>query len=162
MTTARRVPLAILLASLALIAGAFFFEYVVKLEPCELCLAQRWPYYLAIAAALAALIGGPRVTPWCVAIAALLFATGAGLAAYHVGVEQHWIAGPTACTDASGPGATSPEELLKLLRRQPVRCDEVQWSLFGISLAGWNLLASLALLAFTALGLRQLLRERTT
>ena len=160
MTSPRLVPLVILAASAALLAGAFFFEYVVGLQPCELCLAQRWPYYIAIALALLALLAGRQAAPWFAGLCLLLFAAGAGLAAYHIGVEQHWIAGPTACTDSGASAARTPEELMKLLSKTPVRCDEVQWSLAGISLAGWNLLASLALLGFTAYGLRALMRER--
>jgi disulfide bond formation protein DsbB len=78
----------------------------------------------------------------------LLFAASTCLAAYHVAVEQHWIAGPTACTGGLGQ-ASSPDQLLKMLQeRQPVQCDVVQWSIFGISLAGLNLIASLLLLIY--------------
>ena len=78
----------------------------------------------------------------------LLFAASTCLGAYHVAVEQHWIAGPTACTGGIG-GASSPDQLLKMLQaRQPVQCDVVQWSIFGISLAGLNLIASIVLTVF--------------
>ncbi len=69
----------------------------------------------------------------------------AALAFYHVGVEQHWFAGPSACTAAAGTPTTLEALKAQLLHQQPVRCDEPAWSLFGISLAGWNLLASLAM-----------------
>ena len=70
------------------------------------------------------------------------------LAFYHVGVEQHWFAGPAACTGAAG-GATSIEALkAQLLARQPVSCDAPAWRLFGVSLAGWNLLASVVIATF--------------
>jgi disulfide bond formation protein DsbB len=85
----------------------------------------------------------------------LLFAASVCLGGYHVAVEQHWIAGPTACTGGLG-GATSPDELLKMLQaRQPVQCDVVQWSLFGISLAGLNLIASLLLFVFSFVAARR-------
>ena len=81
-------------------------------------------------------------------LCALLFAASAALAYYHVGVEQHWFAGPSACT-GSVTGASSIEALkAQLLARQPVNCDEPAWRLFGISLAGWNLLASALTTAF--------------
>jgi len=81
-------------------------------------------------------------------IAALAFLIGAGLAFYHVGVEQHWLAGPTACTGGTS-GADTVEALkAQLLGRQPVNCDEPAWRLFGVSLAGWNLLASAVITIF--------------
>ncbi len=84
-----------------------------------------------------------------------MFLVGAGIAFYHVGVEQHWFAGPTACT-AGGGGATSVDALrAQLLGTKAVMADEVQWSLFGISLAGWNLLASLAMAGFCAMTARR-------
>ena len=66
---------------------------------------------------------------------------------YHVGVEQHWFAGPSACTAGSGSAMTLEEMKRQILGTAPVLCDRVQWSLFGVSLAGWNLLASLAMAA---------------
>jgi disulfide bond formation protein DsbB len=76
-------------------------------------------------------------------IAALAFLAGAGLAFYHVGVEQHWFAGPSACTGAATAADTVEALKARILGQMPVRCDEPAWSLWGISLAGWNLLASL-------------------
>jgi disulfide bond formation protein DsbB len=74
-----------------------------------------------------------------------VFALGVAFAFYHVGVEQHWFAGPSACT-ASGGGALTLEEMKRqIIGTAPVLCDRVQWSLFGVSLAGWNLLASLGM-----------------
>jgi disulfide bond formation protein DsbB len=152
MTTARLVLLAALVASIAVAGGALLLQYVGGLQPCELCLAERWPYYGAIAVAAVALAAGARGAPWWVGLLALIFLGSAGLAGYHVGVEQHWIAGPTACTGGAS-GAKTAEELMKFLQQQQsVRCDEVQWSLAGLSLAGWNLVTSLALLALTAFG----------
>jgi disulfide bond formation protein DsbB len=78
----------------------------------------------------------------------LLFAASICLSAYHVAVEQHWIAGPIACTGGIG-GASSPDQLLKMLQaRQPVQCDVVQWSVLGVSLAGMNFIASIVLAVF--------------
>lgn len=140
----------IFLASAAIVGTALLSQYVGGLQPCELCLAERWPYYAAIIVALSAM--GMR-QPWyrqpAMWLIVLLFAGSTCLAAYHVAVEQHWIAGPTACTGGIGD-ASSPEQLLKMLQsRQPVQCDVVQWSIFGVSLAGLNLIASLILLVFS-------------
>src|SRR5215470_4855159 len=152
MTTARPVLLVVLAISVAVVGSALLFQYVGGLQPCELCLAERWPYYGAIAIAAGALAAGARGAFLGMALLALIFLGSAGLAAYHVGVEQHWIAGPTACTGGAS-GARSAEELMKFLQNQQgVRCDEVQWSLLGLSLAGWNVVTSLVLLALTGLG----------
>src|SRR5262249_19074114 len=122
------------------------------LAPCELCLLQRWPWMTAVAVSLiAVLVGGRPVLPWVALLLALVFATSVVLAAYHVGVEQKWVAAPSACT-ASSVGKSSGAMTLEEMKRQilgtaPVMCDRIQWSLFGVSLAGWNLLASLIMAA---------------
>jgi len=145
----RTVISLLLVASVAVVGGALLFQYVGGLEPCELCLYQRWPYYAAIAATGVALLsGGERAMEAVIALCGLLFAASAVLALYHVGVEHHLFAGPTACT-GSLTGASSVEALTaQLLARRPVNCDEPAWRLFGISLAGWNLVASALIAAF--------------
>lgn len=148
MTRARRFPLLLLLASAAVVGGAWISEIWGRLQPCELCLYERWPYYAVLALSALALLAGRRgVTAAVLALAALIFLAGAALAFYHVGVEHHWFAGPSACT---GGGAADSVEALRrrLLAQQPVACDQPQWALFGITLAGFNLLASLALALF--------------
>lgn len=159
MPSARRVPFLLFIAAGVVVGSALLSQYVGGLVPCELCLAERWPYYIIMALNLMALIAGNRgLTQAVLALSGIAFLVSAGLGAYHVGVEQHWIAGPTACTGGGTAGAGSIEDLQKLLlQQQPVRCDEVQWSLFGVSLAGWNLVVSLVLLVFTGSQLRQAL-----
>ncbi|HUN46915.1 MAG TPA: disulfide bond formation protein B [Stellaceae bacterium] len=161
MGSARLTPLLLVIAAGAVVGAALLSEHVGGLVPCELCLAERWPYYIILALNLiAVLVGNLRLSRLILSLSAIVFLVSAGLGAYHVGVEQHWIVGPTACTGGETGGAKSIEDLQKmLLQQQPVRCDEVQWSLFGISLAGWNFLISLALLAFTASRLRQIGRS---
>jgi disulfide bond formation protein DsbB len=84
---------------------------------------------------------------------ALVFAAGAALAAYHVGVEYHWWQGPTACT--GGVGSLDVNDLLKSLDSvKVVRCDEVQLRIAGLSLAGWNVVASVVLAAYAGLAAR--------
>lgn len=159
MADPRRVPFLLFVAAGVVVGSALLSQYVGGLVPCELCLAERWPYYVVMGLNLVALLAGNRgLTQAVLALSVLAFVVSAGLGAYHVGVEQHWIAGPTACTGGSTSGAGSIEDLQKLLlQQQPVRCDEVQWSLFGVSLAGWNLVVSLLLLVFTGSQLRQAL-----
>jgi disulfide bond formation protein DsbB len=138
----------VLLASTIVLGAALLSQYWGGLAPCELCLLQRRPWEAAIAISLVALLVGSRpALPWVALALAIVFATGAVFAFYHVGVEQHWFAGPSACT-ASGAGAMTLEEMKRqILGTAPVLCDRVQWSLFGVSLAGWNLLASFVMAA---------------
>jgi disulfide bond formation protein DsbB len=153
--------LLLLLASAAVVGGALLFQYVGGIQPCELCLYQRWPYYGVIAATLIAVIAGDRrVSLAILGLAALAFLADAALAFYHVGVEQHWFAGPSACTGAPITGGSVADMKAQLLARPAVRCDEVAWSLFGVSLAGWNFLASLALAAEAVTGMRTLMKRR--
>jgi disulfide bond formation protein DsbB len=157
MESARLNALVILVATAALLGGALLFQYVGGLQPCELCLYQRMPYDAVIVLALIAVIAGDRrSTPWVIALCGLLFIANAALAFYHVGVEQHWFAGPTACTGAAAGGDSVEALKLQILGQKPVMCDEVQWSLFGVSLAGWNLLAALALAVYSLLAFRRL------
>jgi disulfide bond formation protein DsbB len=161
MARARLFPLLLLLAGAAVVGGALLFQYVGGVQPCELCLYQRWPYYGVIVLAVLALVAGDRrVSLAILALAALAFLAGAALAFYHVGVEQHWFAGPSACSGAQITGASVADLKAQLLARPPVRCDEVAWSLFGVSLAGWNLLASIALVVGAVVGMRSLGERR--
>jgi disulfide bond formation protein DsbB len=127
-------------------ATVLLSQYWGGLAPCELCLTERWPWAVAIVVSfVAAMVASRAALPWAALLLAAVFAVGNGLAFYHVGVEQHWFAGPSACTATGGTPATLEALRVQLLHQQPVRCDEPAWSLFGISLAGWNLLASLAM-----------------
>jgi len=128
------------------LGGALLSQYWGGLAPCELCLLQRWPWVAAILISLIAIMVGSRsALPWVALLLAAVFAIGSALAFYHVGIEKHWFAGPNACTGAA-TGADTVEALkARILGQMPVRCDEPAWSLWGISLAGWNLLASLVM-----------------
>jgi disulfide bond formation protein DsbB len=124
-------------------------QYWGGLAPCELCLLQRWPWTAAITISIVALFAGGRSgLPWLALALGVVFLIGSGLAVYHVGVEQHWIAGPTSCTANSGNAASVEELKRQILGQAPVLCDRPAWTLFGVSLAGWNLLASLIMAGF--------------
>ncbi len=157
----RFLTLLLLLASGAVVGTALLFEYAGGLAPCELCLYERWPYYATVVLAGLGLASGSRgAMKGFIGLAAIIFLAGAGLSFYHVGVEQHWFQGPTACTGGGGGAATLEALKAQLLNRQPVSCDEPAWKLFGtISLAGLNFLASLLLALFCIAGLRRLLAE---
>ncbi len=121
----------------ALIAGAWGSQLVGGLYPCEMCLWQRWPHYAAIALALAAFALKMPLRGVFVALAALAMMTSGAIGIFHAGVEYHWWAGP-ACS--AGDIGASIEDLM---RAPLVRCDLPQWTLAGISLAGFNALFSI-------------------
>jgi disulfide bond formation protein DsbB len=129
----------------ALLAGAYGFEYIGGLYPCEMCWWQRWAHMAAVAFALVAIGAGGRLPDrgrslvWLAALAIL--ASGA-IGFYHAGVEAGYFEGFTQCTQVQSGG--SAEELLKNIMAAPIiRCDQVPWSLAGISMAGWNAILSL-------------------
>ena len=141
-------------ASAALVAGAYGFQYIGGLAPCILCWWQRYAHGAVIALAVIAILARGGVATALLALAAIAMLTGAGIAGFHVGVEQHWWQGTAECGSTLGT-SMSLEELRRALLAQPVvRCDEVAWSMFGISMAGYNMLISLALALFalTAIG----------
>ncbi len=132
-----------LLGSAAVLAGAFAFEYLGGLQPCTLCWWQRYPHMVAIAIGLVAMVWRPRTLLWLGAAAVLATA---GIAVFHVGVEQGWWEGLSTCSGASISGL-SVDDLLDPNAdvAAPARCDAIAWSMWGISMAGWNALISLGL-----------------
>ena len=144
----RLVPALIVAVSLGALAAALASQVWGDLQPCVLCIYQRYAYLGAAAFGLLGLIAGPRTRARraAVALAGLAFLTGAAIAAFHVGVEQLWWRGTAGCrAPAFDPGASIAELRKQLLETRFVPCDEVPWSLFGISMAGYNVLASLGL-----------------
>jgi len=149
MLPTRGFPAAVLAASAVVLGAALASQYWGGLAPCELCLIQRWPWGAAIVISfVATMVGSRPALPWVALLLALVFVVSVGLALYHVGVEQHWFAGPTACSGAATAADTVEALKAQILRQQPVRCDEPAWSLWGVSLAGWNLLASILMFGF--------------
>jgi disulfide bond formation protein DsbB len=141
-----RFPNFVLAASVAVLGTALLSQYWGGLAPCELCVLQRWPWVAAIViSSVASIVAGRRALPWVALALAAVFAVSSGLAIYHVGVERHWFVGPGACTGAATAADTVEALKARILGQVPVRCDEPAWSLWGISLAGWNLLASLVM-----------------
>ncbi|AML52757.1 disulfide bond formation protein B [Falsihalocynthiibacter arcticus] len=128
--------------SLAMLLGAFGFQYIGGLAPCPMCLWQRYPHAVAFVLGVLILAGGPRILAALGAIAAL---TTSAIGLFHTGVERDWWEGPTTCT--SGPVANlTPEELMAQIMSAPlVRCDEVAWEMFDLSMASWNAIGSLIL-----------------
>lgn len=141
MISRNRLILAATLGSAALVGGALVFQ-AFGYAPCKLCHWQRWPHYAAVIVGLAALFLPGRLLP---VLGALLAATTAGLGVYHTGVEQGWWLGPSTCTSGSVAGVSADDLLNQIMNAPLIRCDEVAWSLMGLSMASWNALLSACL-----------------
>ncbi|MDE2405809.1 MAG: disulfide bond formation protein B [Sphingomonadales bacterium] len=135
LSQARLIALAV---PAALLAGAYGFQYIGGLFPCELCWWQRYGHFAALALALLSFAAPRHRLP--VILAGLGLAASALVGAYHAGIEYKWWQGFTACTSAVKFGGGDP--LAAIMAAPTVRCDDVQWSLFGISMAGYNFLVS--------------------
>jgi disulfide bond formation protein DsbB len=149
--------LAIVVIAAATLAGAWFFQLVLDIRPCPLCLEQRYAYYLAIPlgalVAFAVAKDAPRavlVTGFAILAAAAL--GNAGLGVYHAGVEWQFWQGPTDCSGPVGNLGSAGNLLARLDAVKVVRCDEVQWRFLGLSLAGYNVLISLLMAVLAAWG----------
>jgi disulfide bond formation protein DsbB len=133
-------------ASGALLGGAYYFQYVVGLAPCDLCLLQRYPHMVAIVAGLAAVacfkVRQVAFFLALIAIAALFVTSGLGV--FHFGVEHHWWQGPQECSGRIPSGLSTAELRKFLFSAKMIRCDEPAWSMWGISMAGWNAILSAA------------------
>lgn len=160
--TGMKLRLATLLTALvsaAVLGAALLSQFVGGLQPCVLCLYQRWPYVATIALGLAGFALArrhPDAARIMLALAGLVFLVGAGIAGFHVGVEQGWWQGTAGCGAPAGGAMTLEQLRAQVLAAPVVRCDEVPWSLLGISMAGYNFLVSLALAGaalWVALGL---------
>ncbi|PZN97786.1 MAG: disulfide bond formation protein B [Hyphomicrobiales bacterium] len=150
-----RIIAVIGLASAALIAGAWYFQIVVGLVPCKLCLEQRLPHYAAMGLSLAAVALARSVRLQGLALLGLaaLMAWSAGLGVYHAGVEWGWFLGPSDCGGGVASAAGVQDFMKQLQTTRVVACSEAAWRFLGLSLAGWNAVASLGLLALSLLGL---------
>ncbi len=154
----RATALVVLAVATGTIAGAWIFESMGYI-PCELCLLGRVPFYvgvpLAALTALAAHWGRAGLARFGLALLALVFLAGAGIAVFHSGVEFHLWPGPTECTGAL-TGVLSPEDFMAQLKRvKPVRCDEPALLVFGLSLAVWEAVVSSGLAMLAGWGWRR-------
>ncbi|WP_341992891.1 disulfide bond formation protein B [Azorhizobium sp. AG788] len=146
----------IALGAAGALAAAWYFQLVVGLAPCPLCLDQRLPYYAAVPLALLVAFGAYRAPRRLgllragLLLLAALMAVDAGIAIYHAGVEWQFWAGPTACTGTAPPVVSDIMSALKTTRVP--RCDEAAWRMLGISMAGWNAVLALGLTAIALVG----------
>ena len=162
LTLARTQPAAAAAAAiaaigLAAILGAYFFQFVMGLPPCPLCLEQRYAYYFCIPLAAMILLGlsvGSSRKVLLLALLAIAVAMlwNAGLGVYHSGVEWKWWPGPQDCSGTVPNFSTGGSLIDQMNKAKVVRCDEAAWRFLGLSLAGYNVLISLSIVAIASLG----------
>ncbi len=147
--TSRRVLIALAtLGSLALFGGALLFQYYGGLAPCHLCLLQRWPHRIALGIGVVALLVPNVMAQRLLALAgALTMVVSVGLGSYHSGVEQKWWEGPTTCTAGSISGVKTDDLLNQIMNADVIHCDQIAWSMWGLSMASWNAVISAVLVA---------------
>ena len=155
--------LAIAAVAAAALAGAWFFQLVLEILPCPLCLEQRYAYYFAVPfaglVALAAARGAPRgVVIAGLAILALAALGNSILGGYHAGVEWKFWPGPTDCSGTGFNPGKAGSLFDQLDKVKVIRCDEVQWRFLGLSLAGYNVLLSVAAAALAIWGMARIRR----
>lgn len=147
-----RTALVLAAAMAAVVGTALAFEHIGGYIPCKLCLDQRTPYYVGAPIMLLAATSSHQDWPKCLtkgllAIGGLLMAYGLAIAAYHAGVEWAWWAGPTDCVAAATSITTDANDLLgDINAKRPPSCDKAALRILGLSMAGWNVPASLALM----------------
>jgi disulfide bond formation protein DsbB len=145
--------LALLLAAAAILT-ALGSQHLGGLQPCELCLEQRYAYYAGVPLLFFALVtlsaGHVRTAVFLFVLVSLAFMGNTALGVYHAGVEWQFWPGPAACTGSQQLTTNAGNLLDALQQTNVVRCDQAAWRMFGLSMAGWNAIASL-LIAFLAL-----------
>ena len=154
---ATSAAVAIALVGSGALIGAWFFQYVLGLPPCPLCLEQRYAYYAAVPLAAMVILGisvgssrKVQLLAFLAIAAAMLW--NAGLGAYHSGIEWQWWPGPQDCSGTGGNFSAGGSLLQQMETARVVRCDEAAWRFLGLSLAGYNVLISLALAAIALWG----------
>lgn len=147
------------------LAGAWFFQLVLDIRPCPLCLEQRYAWYLAAPLGALLAFAAARGAPPALLVAglgllALAVLANAWLAGYHAGVEWGFWPGPTECSGPLLDLGRAGNLLENLDKVKVIRCDEVQWRFLGLSLAGYNVLLSLAAAAIAVWGIANTARRR--
>ena len=154
----RAVPLLVAAGSAGLLLGAYLSQHVGGLAPCPLCLIQRYPHFAVLGLGLAAAALGGRARVALLGLCGLALLVTAGYGVYHAGVEQGWFASGCAAPMTGG----SIEDIKAQIMAAPLtRCDEVPWSLIGVSLAGWNAIASVLMAGLAGWGAVRLWRADT-
>ncbi|MGB0749416.1 MAG: disulfide bond formation protein B [Magnetospiraceae bacterium] len=156
-----RLVLALLLAlCAAALAGAFSAEHLFGIEPCVLCIYQRIPYAVVGALCLIGLVwtGGANWQWLILGLCAFGFLAESGIAIFHMGVEQHWWDGTAECAGSIPVGLSIDELRDMLTQAPPVRCDEIRWTLLGLSVTVYNTVIGLS--AAAVAGMAAVLAKR--
>ena len=138
----------IFFVSIIALVSAFFIEYVLGHQPCNLCVLERIPYLLAI---IIVFLNYKFILfeKFFILLFTIIFLVSAALSLYHLGIEQGFIQGSLVCDLKSGSNLLSKEEILKQLQEKSVSCKDVTFKIFGLSLTSYNILISL-LITFSA------------
>ena len=132
----------IFLISIIALVSAFFIEYVLGHQPCNLCILERIPYLLAIIIILLN-FKFSHYEKFFILLLSIIFLAGAIISLYHLGIEQGFIQESLVCDLKSGSNLLSKEEILKQLQEKNVSCKDVTFKIFGLSLTSYNILISL-------------------
>lgn len=160
-TISNWVPWVLLATAAAALGTAYVAQLGFGYEPCVLCLYQRVPYaVIAVLGVVAIFVTPAAQRRWIAALAALTFAVGAGIAFYHVGVEQTWWTSVAPC-GGSELAISNTEDFLAALQRKPEKsCGDIDWTLFGVSMATYNAVISALLALLSVWAWRQLGRHK--
>ncbi len=144
-STPKILPRVLIFASFLALMSGLVAEYVFKLRPCSLCLYQQYVFIsICFVGCSASLMPFFKTHSKKISlILAVLFVINAGIAFYQVAVEHRWVEAPSQCQSKKLSGNSIEELREELLNTDVVRCDQIQWSLFGISMAGYNVIYSL-------------------
>lgn len=130
----------------SLFFGALIFQYGFDLKPCALCYYQRWPHVIAaILAAVAIFVSQKRDSVIITTAAGIVVLIGAGIAFFHAGVEYRWWTYNSSCITGENLSETAEQLLSAIYAKTNIPCDVPQWSLLGITMAGYNFVISLLL-----------------
>ncbi|MFK7744039.1 MAG: disulfide bond formation protein B [Roseobacter sp.] len=150
--TGRQTALVAAFGSLALMLAAYGFQHIGGMAPCKMCIWQRYPHVVAI------MVGGVIYfahNKFLAACGALAAAVTSAIGFFHAGVEQGWWEGPSTCTSGSISDMSVDDVFAQIMQAPLVRCDDIPWELFGISMAGWNGVVSLGLCVLWVLAYRR-------
>lgn len=151
------------LMSLTLLLGAYSFQYIGGMTPCDLCWPQRYAHFSILAITTLGLLlhkAGRKVQMIFTSLTLLAIGYSVAMSGYHTGVEQKWWQGPTTCTGNGEQSADLDNLFDNMMSANLVRCDEIPWEMFGISMAGYNFIISVLVFGFVACALISGLRKR--